>query len=170
MAACSRFDLSLGVTVKTLDKSKEFMNVVLIEDSASIKEQLCDLLANLTNVCVVGHADSEEGALNLIQDLTPDLVLLDISLRTGNGINVLRRLKNGVSTPPGSLPLIAMLSNKSDHYRKMTAALGADAYFDKSLQIEQALQQIQCWADDPSHPPYLGRHWSFDALTDQIAV
>ncbi|MDO9420105.1 MAG: response regulator [Herminiimonas sp.] len=171
MAAFSRFDLYLGVTLSTQVQLKEFMNIVLIEDSALIREQLCGLLLNLTDVHVVGHADNEEGALNLIHDLAPDLVLLDISLREGNGINILRRLKNEVA--PSSVkncPLVAMLSNKPDHYRSVTAALGADAYFDKSMQIEEALHQIQCWADDPSHQSNLGRHWSFDSLTDQVTV
>ncbi|MDO9420315.1 MAG: response regulator [Herminiimonas sp.] len=146
------------------------MNVVLIEDSVLIREHLCEVLLKLSDVFVVGYADNEESALKLIYDLAPDLVLLDISLRTGNGINVLRRLRNEVSTPPSHLPLIAMLSNKPDHYRQVTAALGADAYFDKFFQIDQALHQIQCWADDPSHLPFIGRHWSFDAFTDQIAA
>jgi two-component system OmpR family response regulator len=80
--------------------------------------------------------------VTLIEHCKPDLILLDIGLRKGNGINVLRKLNKTSAT----YPIVAMLTNMSDRYREMSFELGADAYFDKTLQIDQALFQIQKWA------------------------
>jgi DNA-binding NarL/FixJ family response regulator len=120
-----------------------YVNVLIVEDSAVIRDQLVTLLCGLDGVKIAGCAETEDEAVQLADTCAPDLVLLDISLRKGNGINVLRRLRTK-NTPA---PIIAMLTNMSDHYRLLTAELGADAYFDKTLQIDEALHQIRHWAD-----------------------
>jgi two-component system OmpR family response regulator len=119
------------------------LNIFIVEDSVVIRDQLVALLARIDDVSIVGYAETEEDALILIDNCKPDLILLDISLRKGNGINVLKKL-NKTST---TYPIVAMLTNMSDRYRDMSFELGADAYFDKTLQIDQALFQIQKWAN-----------------------
>jgi CheY-like chemotaxis protein len=82
------------------------MNVVLVEDSMLIAAQILDRLAMRPSLRVVGHAVSEEDAVTLILDRQPDAVLLDLSLRPGSGLNVIRRIRER-----GSRAQILVLTN-----------------------------------------------------------
>ncbi len=65
----------------------------VIEDSPVIRQNLVSTLEDLTSVKVVGVADTEAEAVRVLSDLTlrVDLVIVDVVLREGTGLGVLRR-------------------------------------------------------------------------------
>ncbi len=69
------------------------IRVLLVEDHLLVREGTKALLQTDPDIEVVGEADTASDALRLISDLTPHVVLLDIRLREGSGIEVARALQ-----------------------------------------------------------------------------
>lgn len=106
----------------------------LVEDSAVIRESLIAALEELGPVEVVGTAEDEVTAVQWLTrpDSHFDLVIVDIFLKTGSGLGVLRAI-NAISPRRNSV----VLSNyATPDMRRKCLSLGADRVFDKSNEIE----------------------------------
>lgn len=106
----------------------------LVEDSAVIRESLIAALEELGPVEVVGTAEDEVTAVQWLTrpDSHFDLVIVDIFLKTGSGLGVLRAV-NAISPRRNSV----VLSNyATPDMRRKCLSLGADRVFDKSNEIE----------------------------------
>jgi DNA-binding NarL/FixJ family response regulator len=64
-----------------------------VDDHALVRWSLRQLFMGQRDVEVCGEADSEEEAFQLLQTLQPDVVLVDIRLKAGNGLNLIQRAK-----------------------------------------------------------------------------
>lgn len=132
-----------------MDKLKVFVS----DDSATVRERLVTMALDLPEVDVVGQAQDAPGTLESIRQTRPDVVILDIRMPGGNGIEVLREVKK--MTPA---PQVIMLTNFAyAQYRKKCKEAGADFFFDKSTEFEklpQALEQVrQGLRPDPAQTP-----------------
>jgi DNA-binding NarL/FixJ family response regulator len=115
------------------------MKVFFVDDSVIVVERLKNLLTEIEGIEAVGHAVNEKDAVDLILKTKPDLVILDIRLRSGNGIEVLARIKK--EHPP---PVVIMLTNYPyPQYRKRCMELGADYFFDKVTEIEKVIEVVK---------------------------
>jgi len=115
------------------------MKLFIVDDSQMIYEGLNTLLSSLRNVEIIGQAGTEREAVALIESLRPDAVILDIRLQSGNGIDVLRKIKN--TDAPS--PVVIILTNYPyPQYRKKCLALGADYFLDKVDDLVKS--QNQC--------------------------
>ena len=118
------------------------MKVFMVEDSAVIRERLKRLLAELPEVQVVGETGDAQVGLAAILEQRPDVVLLDIHILNGNGIDVLQRLKQERVAPA----VIILTDYPYPEYRRVCLDAGADFFFVKSTEFEQivpALQQLK---------------------------
>jgi CheY-like chemotaxis protein len=66
--------------------------VVLIEDSALLRQSLSSALQELAGAEVLGSAADESSALELLGRQRPDLAIVDLQLREGSGLSVLRAI------------------------------------------------------------------------------
>lgn len=115
------------------------MKIVVVEDSAVIRKHLVSLLLSIPGVSVIGEAESEHEAVEMILLLYPDVVMLDVNLSPGSGFNVLKALGKA-----GSTSEIFMLTNQThDQYRRLSFELGATGFYDKSTGIENVLDKIR---------------------------
>ncbi len=120
--------------------------VLLVDDSRIVRERLLALLAELSGVEVVGEASGVAEAIRKVRRLRPDIILLDISMSDGSGMEVLEMIKK---MPRRPAPRIIMLTNFAhDAYRERCLELGAEYFFDKSAQFEEAVGII----NELSHP------------------
>ena len=109
------------------------MKVYIVETRPVLRERVIESLEETGNSRIVGSADTEDEAVSGIIDSVPDAVVLDIQLREGNGLNVLRRLRN---IDLEVRPLVIILTNYNYpefRYRAMTA--GTDYFFDKATEL-----------------------------------
>ena len=125
------------------------LKVFITDDSATIRERLVTLALDLPEIAVVGQAQDAPEVLDAIHRTQPDVVILDIRMPGGNGIDVLRQLKKMKLAPK----IIILTIYAYPQYRKKCEAAGADFFFDKSTefdQIPQALEQVrQCLRAEP---------------------
>ena len=98
--------------------------IVLIDDSRMARLGLREQLNRMGEFRIVGEAGSVMEGLQLVERLTPDLVLLDISLPDGSGVQACRRL---LASMPGSKVLILSVYDDSALIREAIAA-GAQGY------------------------------------------
>ena len=106
----------------------------LVEDNLTIRENLIPALEDLANARVVGFAETEETAAAW---LTADrqewqLAIVDLFLREGSGLGVVARCRDRAPHQK-----VVVLSNYATRdMRERCMALGADAVFDKSTELE----------------------------------
>ena len=119
------------------------LRVYLVEDSAMLLSRLVELLEG-AGIAVVGHADTTATAIREIDATAPDVVIVDIALRHGNGFDVLRILaaRNGVGRPTA----IVLSNYTSGPYRAAAKRLGVEYYFDKSSEIFTMLSVLASMA------------------------
>jgi len=121
------------------------IRVVLAEDSPLIRERLTESLADPGRVELVAYAETENEAINASTEQRCDVLLLDLQLKEGNGLGVLKALRGD----PQADPVVIVLTNYAfDHYRKKSMALGADYFFDKSRDYERVQDVLQRLADE----------------------
>lgn len=142
-----------AVSPSHVDGSRPTMNVPLrvfvIEDSPILLERIAEAIADQPSLLLVGTADSEKDALEKIERLRPDALVVDIKLREGNGLNVLAQLKwDGVE---GSKPKIVVFTNyPRQEYLRNSKQLGADYFLDKSTQFSD-LPKVLIGLGDEHH-------------------
>lgn len=115
------------------------MNVFIVENSVSLRERLTMILAGLKGVRVIGHAATAAEAVQKIGQTAPDVVILDIRLDEGTGFDVLEKIKL-----PHNRPVVVVLTNYPyPQYRARYMRAGADFFFDKSTELDSALDVLK---------------------------
>ena len=109
----------------------------LVEDSALIRENLVGFLHDVADADVVACASSEEEAVRWLRQHRDDwdLTIVDLFLARGNGLGVIKACRNRKAKQK-----VVVLSNYATaDMRQRSEQLGADAFFDKSAEIDQLL-------------------------------
>lgn len=109
------------------------MKVYVVEDSPVVQERLIAILHEIPGVEIVGVADDSATALSAIPRLRPDAVVLDIRLRSGNGIDVLKGIRNRCN----GMTKIVLTNYASSAIRDRCLTAGADYFLDKSTEFDQ---------------------------------
>jgi DNA-binding NarL/FixJ family response regulator len=108
------------------------MMVFIADDSDPVRERLIALLSEIEGAEVIGQARNYDEAVEGIRSLKPHVVILDIQMPGGSGIDVLKEIKQD-----GRPPVVLMLTNHvSPPYRKKCMEWGADFFLDKSREFE----------------------------------
>jgi two-component system OmpR family response regulator len=114
------------------------MIALLVEDSALVRGRLIPMLAAFSGVRVVATAETSDDALGWLRQHRFDLLLLDLSLRGGSGLALLRTLHEHEHERRHARALRVVLTNgASEAVRRHCRALGADAVFDKSIELDE---------------------------------
>jgi DNA-binding NarL/FixJ family response regulator len=114
-----------------------------VEDSAELRNRIGRELAQLTCIEIVGFSDRADDAIVQIRRIKPDLVVLDLQLANGSGIDVLRGLM-----PDPEPPALIVLTNHADaRFRELSLRAGALRFFDKSTQLEEFIEFLKGMGD-----------------------
>ncbi len=110
------------------------LRILLVEDSPYIRERLIDLLAEPGRIEIVGQADTEEAAVARVRDTSWDVLVLDLQLKRGTGLGVLRAL---APSRRADTKVIVLTNYAFPQYREKSFALGADYFFDKAREYHR---------------------------------
>jgi DNA-binding NarL/FixJ family response regulator len=102
--------------------------IYVVEDAPLVRERLVEMLDAVPGACVVGSSARADEAIQDILAEHPDVVLLDVRLAQGSGLDVLR----AVHERAPEIDFYMLTSFASDPYRRLAARLGARDFFDKS--------------------------------------
>lgn len=124
------------------------LRIVLVEDSAMLRGMLRDMLDELDGVGVVAEAEDEHGALVALEQQRPDLAIIDLELRDGSGLGVLRQLQ--AEPERFGAPRAVVFSNYGHApVRARCAQLGVEGFFDKSFQLDELIDFVQAAIPGP---------------------
>jgi DNA-binding NarL/FixJ family response regulator len=105
------------------------VRVLLVEDSAVLAGRIAELIRGLPRVDLIDTVDTEAAALERMAASTPDVLILDLHLRSGSGFGVLRSLGRTSAQRP---KVIVLTGFELPQYRREAETLGVDAFLNKS--------------------------------------
>jgi DNA-binding NarL/FixJ family response regulator len=108
------------------------LTAFIVEDSPVIRENLVAALEEMAPIQVVGTAEDEAGALRWLGDNVCDLAIVDIFLKSGSGLGVLKT----ASLSERPIKLVVLSNYATPDMRRKCLELGADRVFDKSNEID----------------------------------
>lgn len=112
------------------------MNVVIVDDSEVVAERLERMLNEASDQFrVVWRARSVGEGRNVVRCTTPDVIILDIQMPDGSGIELLEDVKCEAKTPV----VIVLTNYPFPQYRERCLRAGADYFFDKSIEFDQVV-------------------------------
>jgi DNA-binding NarL/FixJ family response regulator len=113
--------------------------VLVVDDHLVVRQGLRSLLSQYEDIEVVGEADSGPAALELIADLQPDVVLLDIRLGGPSGLDLARQLRRSKT----EARIIILTSHDDEAYLMEAAQAGVHGYLLKSASAELLAESIR---------------------------
>ncbi len=129
------------------------IRVLLVDDSPEFRDAAAAFLARDPRVLVVGQAGDGQEGLRLVQELVPDLVLMDLAMPVLNGLVATRRIKALEGAPS---VIIASLHDGPE-YRSSSREAGADGFLSKSELIEGLPVILETWLLGQAKPAGSGR-------------
>lgn len=111
------------------------IKILLVDDNPTFRLAICKFLGTLPETKVIGQAANGPDALRKVEQLKPDLVLLDISMPGMSGLEVARSLQN--QNPPSTTGVVFLTMHDTADYRAAAATVGALGLIVKdSLTVE----------------------------------
>jgi len=111
---------------------------MLVEDSVAVRNRLREILVEIRRFRIVGEFDAADDAIAAIGSDPPDVVLLDIKLRAGNGIEVLRHVKRQAPTAK----VIVFSQHDDQEYREQFRQAGAHFFFNKTHETGELVATL----------------------------
>ncbi len=121
------------------------IKVLIADDHEVVRSGLKSLLSG-TEIKVVGEAATGEQAVKLALKLEPDVVLLDIRMPEGDGLNTLGRIK--LDRP--NMPILILSTYDNPTYIARAVALGASGYLLKGTSKDKLIEAIKLSANGQS--------------------
>ena len=112
-------------------RKKGGLRVFLVEDLPMVRNRVIESLEEIDGLEFAGFAESEDSALSWLHSQPCDVVILDLELRQGNGLGVLKDLADHAPSP--GLVKIVYSNHAGTNVRKAATQLGASFFFDKTL-------------------------------------
>lgn len=114
------------------------MSIVIVDDSAVVRDLLREMLAKVEGAEVAGEFESPAPAIESIRNNPPDVILLDMQLVNGSGLEVLRV----VSAEHPNVKVMVFTNFAEGVYRKRCLEAGAHAFYDKKSELNALRQTL----------------------------
>lgn len=114
------------------------MKLMIVDDNEKFRRRLASIVSGLGSLQIVGQAGRIQPALKSFLKTKPDILILDIQLADGSGLDVLRLAK----AAEHSVIVIMLTVCPADEYRSKCLAMGADYYFEKSNGIGEMMSLL----------------------------
>lgn len=118
------------------------MKVLLVEDSALIRDAIVEVLSDSKHLQITEFATTQSKAIELLNEQQFDMLMVDIELEQGNGFEVVKHALN--DNYAFKQPILMMLTNHAHaQYRSLAKSLGVKYFFDKSMDFDLAIETIE---------------------------
>ena len=120
-----------------MQSDKSSIRVFLADDSEAIRQRVGEMLRGAA-MTVVGEGVSPTACIEGILGSHPDVVVLDVQLVGGQGLEVLKAVRG--TTP--EVAFVVFSNNSASAYRKRYLAAGAARFLDKSTEFDQLAEAV----------------------------
>lgn len=126
------------------------LGVYVVEDSEILTKLLVSMLRSDLGVEVLGNSGDAQEAIAGIRALQPQVIIVDLVLRRGNGFEVLQAIRE---SDPGIVGIV-LTNHSTAAYREAARNLGVDDehFFDKTEQIGAMCNLIRAMAQQRASP------------------
>lgn len=115
------------------------VRILIVDDAPGVRSRLRGALSAIVGVRSVTAAGGHDEGQEMLSREAPDVVVMDLGLPGGSGIDLVRRLRLA-----GSRAFVVVLTNhSSEPYRQACLAAGADAFLDKSTEYDRLIQLVE---------------------------
>ncbi len=123
------------------------LRTYIVEDNATIRENLIGALEELASIKALGWAQTENDATKWLSEHAAgwDLAIVDLFLKQGSGLGVLESCRDRA---PGQR-MVVLSNYATTDMRKRCLQLGADAVFDKSNEIDALVEYCIVQSEGP---------------------
>jgi DNA-binding NarL/FixJ family response regulator len=114
------------------------IRVIIVDDHPVFRQGLRNILASHEDLDIVGEAGDGQEAIDVAQELLPDVVVMDINLPVLNGLQATRRLKS--NNPEINVIMLTAYDDEEQVYHAVRA--GASAFHAKDVSPDRLLDVI----------------------------
>ena len=113
--------------------------IMIVDDNVNFVRRMKELLENMDGISSINVASDYDSAVHLLNEQTPDFLLLDINLPGKNGMEILKIVKNN----NWKCEVIMITNHADEYYRNQCKKLGAKHFLDKSRDYARILEILQ---------------------------
>ena len=117
----------------------ERTRVLIVDDHPIVRQGLAQMINQETDLMVCGEAEDAQNALQAVAELHPDLVLVDLSLKEGSGLDLIRTLR----TRQTMLPVLVVSMHDETLYVERALRAGARGYIMKHEATDIMMNAIR---------------------------
>ena len=119
------------------------IRIVLADDHSIIRRGIKKILHSAPGFQVIGEAKDGDQALELVEELSPDVLVLDLEMPNRDGFTVARTLQDEQSP----VRILVLSAHNNPIYREGMAQLGVSAYLSKNEAPDKLLQALRALVD-----------------------
>jgi DNA-binding NarL/FixJ family response regulator len=137
-------------------KTTKRSRVLIVDDHPAVREALALRIGRQPDLEVCGEAADMSEALRLVADTQPDVAVVDISLKTGNGIDLIKRIKGRYDR----VRLLVWSMHSESLYAERALRAGALGYINKDQATDRIIEAIR--------RVLRGKVWLSETLSERI--
>lgn len=112
--------------------------ILIVDDHPMVREGLTMRISTQRGLKVCGEAATEDEALSLLQETNPDLVIVDISLKSGHGIELIKQVRSRYP----AVKMLVFSGYQESLYAERALRAGALGYLNKQESNDKVLEAI----------------------------
>jgi DNA-binding NarL/FixJ family response regulator len=120
-------------------KREQRTRVLIVDDHPAVREALALRLERQSDMEVCGEAADTQEALRLIADAPPDVAVIDISLRSGSGIDLIKRIRDR----DDRVRIVVWSMHSESLYAERALRAGALGYVNKDQATDRIVEAIR---------------------------
>lgn len=118
---------------------KQKYQILIVDDHPMVRKGFCHLIASEPDLEVCGEAEGMSHALELFKQKNPDLLIIDLSLADGSGLDLIEHIK---AHDPDRMMLVASMHDESLYAERVLVA-GARGYINKQEASDRMIYAIK---------------------------
>ncbi len=115
------------------------IKIILADDHAVLRHGLCKSFETEKDIDVIGQAKDGYSAIDMVRELSPDIVVMDIGMPELNGVETTRR----VTKEFPKVKVIGLSMHSSDKYVREMFRAGASGYLLKNCSFEELVEAVK---------------------------
>ena len=135
----ANMNMSTSTSTSMRPAKRNARRILIVDDHPIVRQGLRRLMENEDDLTVCGEAETARDARIAIKELNPDAVIVDISLKQGDGIELVRDVRAHHAT----LPLLVLSMHDETIYAERMLSAGANGYIMKQAASEQFLVSLR---------------------------